>query len=126
MGLLVFFRPSRVYGLALVPSVYVDGKQIARLDNGRYFSLYVAPGKHVATSNMKKESPLDLDVKSGEALYLEMVIVSGTWKAGGRLVPAPAADAVQTLGKMKPLDKGYIVDKSVVFDTQPAPAPAKN
>ena len=40
LPLLVFYRPNRYYGNALAPSVYVDGNQIARLDNGRYFSLY--------------------------------------------------------------------------------------
>lgn len=119
MGLLVFFRPSRVYGLALSPSVYVDGRQIARLDNGRYCSLYVSPGSHITTSSMKKESALDLDVKASEAIYLEMVILQGTWKGEGRLIPAPLADATRELGKLKPLEKNRIVDTSVVFDTQP-------
>ena len=60
-GLIVFFRPQRFTGSALKPSVYIDGQQIARLENGRYFfSLRLSPGKHQITSSMK-QSALDLD-----------------------------------------------------------------
>jgi len=31
------YRPKKFVGSALKPSVYVDGKQVARLQNGRFF-----------------------------------------------------------------------------------------
>ena len=118
LALLVFYRPNRYYGNALAPSVYVDGNQIARLDNGRFFSLYVSPGNHEISSSTKKEPPLELDLKPGETTYLEMVIEAGTWRGGGRLVPAPATDASKALSKLNPLDKHRIVDNRVTFEIQ--------
>jgi len=105
--LIVFFRPRRFTGSALAPSVYVDGQQVARLDNGRYFSFRVPSGKHSISSSMK-ESPLDLDLKSGQAVYLEMVILVGTWRGGGRYIPAPTEDALPEIKKLKPLDANRV------------------
>lgn len=120
-ALLVFYRPKRYTGSALTPSVYLDRNQIARLDNGRYFSLYVEPGKHQISSSMK-ESPLELEVNSGQTVYLEMVILTGTWRGGGRLIPAPAEEATNAIARLKPLDKKWVLDAKVVFDVQQNPS----
>lgn len=113
--LIVFFRPQRFVGSALKPPVYVDGQQIARLENGRYFSLRMSPGKHQITSSMK-HSPLDLDLKPDEAVYLEMAIIPGTWRAGGRMIPAATSVALSTIAKLKPLNKAEILEQRVGFD----------
>jgi len=116
-GLIVFFRPKRFTGSGLTPSIYVDGSQIARLDNGRYFSLPVPAGKHTIESSMK-HSPLELTVRPGEAVYLEMIILAGNWRGGGRLVPDPPEDAKRSMEKLKPLDAKWILDKRVGFQRE--------
>jgi hypothetical protein len=111
-GLLVFHRPKRFVGSALTPSILVDGREVARLDNGRYFSLPIPPGKHQLTSTMK-HAPLEIEVKPGETVHLEMVILAGNWKGGGRLITTPQADALEAIKKLKPLDKKWMVDPKV-------------
>jgi hypothetical protein len=103
-GTVVIYRPSKYVGSALKPSVYVDGNQAARLENGRYISLQFAPGKHNFESSMKKTAPLEVDVKSNETVYLEMVILPGNWRGGGRLIPVGEDDAKTALLKLKPSD----------------------
>lgn len=122
-ALIVFFRPQRHTGSALKPSVYIDSQQIARLENGRYFSLRLSPGKYQISSSMK-QSPLDLDLKPGEAVYLEMVILVGTWRGGGRFVPAPVGDATSAIAKLKPLDKEWIFERKIGFEVQIEHEPA--
>ncbi len=114
-GLVVFFRPKRFTGKALTPSVYVDGKQVARLDNGRFFSMKLPAGGHEIQSSMK-HSILTIEVESGETIYLEMVILTGMWRGGGRLIPAPEEDARIRLRKLKPLGPKWIKDERVGFD----------
>jgi hypothetical protein len=111
---LVFYRPKRFMGSGLTPSIYVDGKQVARLDNGRYFSLKVVAGKHLVESSMKSHAGLEVDLKPADFAYLEMVILTGNWRGGGRLVPAPADDAKAALKKLKPLDDKWVIDKEHV------------
>lgn len=116
-ALIVFYRPKRFFGSGLTPSIYVDRKQTARLDNGRFFSIYLEAGHHSFESSMK-HAPLEIEIKPQETVYVEMVILAGNWRGGGRLIPAPAEDARATLKKLKPLDKQWVVDKEVVFDTE--------
>jgi hypothetical protein len=119
-AMLVIYRPKRYTGWELTPSVYVDGEQVARLDNGRYFVLTVKPGTHRVESSMKHD-PLELEVKTGEPQYLEMVILTGNWsgviltgnwRGGGRLIPT-GQSGQEAVKKLKPLDKKWIMSRQV-------------
>ena len=126
-GTVVVYRPGKFVGSALKPSIYVDGKQVARLANGRYVSLRLAPGKHSFESSMKKEAALDVDVKPNDTVYLEMVLLPGTWRGGGRLIPVGQEDGKNALLKLKPIDgmQAEIADTSPKR-SQSAPASADN
>jgi hypothetical protein len=88
----------------LKPSIYVDGQEVARLNNGSYFTLPIKPGKHNLASGAKHEASLDIDAKAGESNYVQMIIVTGTWRGAGRLVPVPADDGKTAISKLKPLE----------------------
>lgn len=102
---LIVFREKHFQGSALKPSIYVDGQEVARLKNGSYYSLPIKTGKHELASSAKHESALELDIKPGETNYVQMIVVAGTWRGAGRLVPVPAEDGKATIAKLKPLDK---------------------
>jgi len=127
-GTLIIYRPGKFVGSALKPSIYVDGNQAARLANGRYVTLQLAPGKHNLESSMKKTAPLEVEVKPNETVYLEMVILTGNWRGGGRLIPVGEDDAKTALLKLKPSDEKEIVAASAT-STAPSPqqeSPADN
>jgi hypothetical protein len=42
-----FYRYKQLTGFGVSPSVYCDEVQLARMENGRYFVVTLAPGKHV-------------------------------------------------------------------------------
>src|SRR5882762_3988130 len=48
---IVFFRESHFTGSALKPSIFLDGKEMDRLTNGRWFSVHAEPGKHQLQSS---------------------------------------------------------------------------
>ena len=127
-GTVVVYRPSKYTGSALKPSVYVDGTQAARLGNGRYISLQLAPGKHNFESSMKKAAPLEVNVKSNETVYLEMVILTGSWRGGGRLIPVGQEEAKNALFNLKPSDEkqAALEESSTLPSVQPAPPTADN
>jgi hypothetical protein len=118
-GTVIVYRPSKFTGSALKPSVYADGNQVARLENGRYISLQLAPGKHNLESSMKNAAPLEVDVKPNETVYLEMVILTGNWRGGGRLIPVGQDEAKTALLKLKPSDKP-VAETSIVPQQEPA------
>lgn len=127
-GTVVVYRPGKYVGSALKPSVYVDGNEVGRLKNGRYITLQLAPGKHDLESSMKKAAPLEVAVKPNETVYLEMVILTGNWRGGGRLIPVGEDEAKTALLKLKPSDEQSKV--AVADSTGPSqrqePTPADN
>jgi len=103
-----FYRPKRFMWSGLTPSIYVDGKQVLRLDNGRYYTLRLPAGKHTLDSSMKKHAPLEVELKAGESAYFEMVLLGGMWRGGGRLIPTPESNAKEAIAKLKPLDAKWV------------------
>lgn len=124
-GTVIVYRGGKFVGSALKPSIYVDGNQVARLANGRYVSLRLAPGKHQFDSSMKKEPPVEVEVKPNETLYLEMVILTGTWRGGGRLIPVAPEDGKNALLKLKPMD-AEVADTSTPPSEPPQTEPLAN
>ena len=99
---IIFFREGHMTGSALKPSVYVDGKEINRLANGRWFSVEVGPGKHNLDSSAKHEPATVIDLAPNETAYVEMVITMGTWRGGGRLITVDPGEAEAKVRKLKP------------------------
>ena len=99
---IVFFREGHLTGSALKPSIYVDGKEADRLANGRWFSVQAAPGKHELQSSAKNQPATVIETKAGETTYVQMVIVTGNWRGGGRLMQVDSADAQKVIAKLKP------------------------
>jgi hypothetical protein len=126
------YRYKQFVGSGLSPSVYCDDVQLARMENGRYFSVAVDPGKHLFRSN-DTQSGIELDVKAGQQYFIRLEIAAGMMKGHGRLIltaPEQARYELQS-NKLKPLDAGKVVDKDRVSTAEakldaetPAVAPA--
>ena len=76
-----------------------------RLSNGRWFLLKVEPGKHKLQSSAKNEPATIVEVAAGETAYVQMVILTGNWRGGGRLLTVDPKEAQQQVAKLKPLDE---------------------
>src|SRR5580700_2039681 len=79
------YRYKQFVGSALAPSVYCDETELARMENGRYFTVKLDPGKHSFRSN-DKQSGTELDLKAGQEYFLRVELVAGAMKGHGRLV----------------------------------------
>jgi Protein of unknown function (DUF2846) len=100
---IVFFREAHFTGSALKPSIYLDGKEMDRLTNGRWFSVHAEPGKHQLQSSAKNEPATVIETVAGGTTYVQMVILTGNWRGGGRLLQVDAGDAQKVIAKLKPL-----------------------
>jgi len=100
---IVFFREHHFNGSALKPSIFVDGKEIDRLTNGRWFSVHADPGKNQLQSSAKNEPATVIETVTGGTTYVQMVILTGNWRGGGRLLQVDAGEAQRVIAKLKPL-----------------------
>jgi hypothetical protein len=114
------YRYKQFVGSALAPSIYCDGAELARMENGRYFTAKLEPGTHTFTSN-DKQSGIDLDLKSGDEYFMRVEIATGFAKGHGRLVLVPREQGAYELksDKLKPLDADKVANKDVVFLDEP-------
>src|SRR5882724_6373869 len=100
---IVFFRAHHFTGSALKPSIYLAAKEMYRLTNGHWFSVHAEPGKHQLQSSAKNEPATVIETVAGETIYVQMVILTGNWRGGGRLLQVDAGDAKKVVAKLKPL-----------------------
>jgi hypothetical protein len=82
----------------------VDGKEVNRLPNGRWFSVHAEPGKHQLQSSAKNEPATVIETTAGETSYVQMVILTGNWRGGGRLLQVDTGEAQKVIAKLKPLE----------------------
>jgi len=116
---LYVYRHRRYEGAALRPSVYLDEKEVARMDNGRFFTVKLDPGKHSVRSN-DKASGVDLDVKVGADYYIRVDMQTGFWKGHGRLTFIMPEQGAYEVKQTKPLNDGDVRDRElVVAGSQP-------
>lgn len=111
-AVVIVYRPGKLMGKALEPSVYCDGKEVARMDNGRYFVLLLEPGEH--RIHMTQENKrVDLKLGAGEVAFVRVRIAMGMMKGRGEPSLADEGDAAKDLKKMEPLSGDKLKDNAL-------------
>lgn len=108
-----FYRIKQFAGSSLEPSVYCDDKELARMDNGRYFGVTLEPGKHTCRMG-DNQTGFEIDMKAGEEYYSRVTIETGFWKGHGRLTLMQKEQGAFEMKKVKPLDADKVKDRSLV------------
>ena len=108
-----FYRIKQFAGSALEPSVYCDEKELARMDNGRYFGVTLEPGKHTCRMG-DKQTGFEIDMKPGEEYYAKITIDTGFLKGRGRLTLIQKEQGAFELKKAKPLTVDKVKDRTLV------------
>ena len=119
------YRYKQFVGAALSPSVYCDDLQLARMENGRYFTTTVEPGKHILRSN-DEQSGIVLLAAAGQQYFIRVDIAAGFMKGHGRLQLMDGQQGMYELtsDKLKPLDESKVVAKDKVSVEVAHPQPA--
>jgi len=121
-AVVIIYRPGKMVGKALEPSVFCDGVEVARMDNGRYFVLLLEPGEHRIHMTQDNKR-VDLKLGAGEVAFVRIKIVMGMMKGRGEPSLADEEDAAKDLKKMEPLGADKYKDtKLAVADRAEAEA----
>lgn len=114
-AIVYIYRPSKMVGKALEPSVFVDDVELARMDNGRYFALKLKPGKHIIHMTDDKKG-YAIDMGPGQTYYFRIGVEMGMWKGHGKITLDEAPRAVEEIKKIKFIGKDKIKAADVVVD----------
>ena len=120
-GYVVIYRQRRYVGSALEPPVFVDGRMVAKADNGRYFTVALNPGTHQITSN-DRQSGIDVKLQAGQVRYVQVDIAPGAMKGHGKLILMSDEQGPFEAGKLKAVDAGKVKEPGMVLYELPAPA----
>jgi hypothetical protein len=112
-AVIYFYRIKQYAGSMLEPSVYCDDKELARMDNGRYFVASFESGKHTCHMG-DKQTGFELDLKPGEQYYAKVTIDVGLLKGHGRLSLLTKEQGAFELKKVKPLGRSKVKDRTLV------------
>jgi hypothetical protein len=98
------------------PSVFCDEHELARMQNGRYFSIHLDAGKHSFRST-DGQTVTDLNVKEGQTYYIRGEVVPVRLKPRGRLTLMSSEQGASEARTLKPTDSDKVIDSlHVVFD----------
>lgn len=103
------YRYKQFVGSALSPSVYCDENELARMDNGKFFVVKLAAGKHVFRSN-DKQAGIESDLKAGQDYYIRVELATGFMKGHGRLVSVAPDQGSYEIKNLKPLGADKVKD----------------
>jgi hypothetical protein len=108
------YRYKQFVGSALSPSVYCDENELARMDNGKFFVVKLAPGKHVFRSN-DKQAGIESDLKAGQDYYIRVELATGFMKGHGRLMSVAPDQGSYEIKNLKPLGAEKVKDGAHVI-----------
>ena len=114
-AIVYIYRPSKMVGKALEPSVFVDDAELARMDNGRYFSLKLKPGKHIIHMTDDKKG-YAIDMGPGQTYYFRIGLEMGMWKGKGKITLDDADRAIKEIKKIKFIGQDKIKAQDIVVD----------
>jgi hypothetical protein len=112
------YRPKKMVGGALEPSVYVDETELARMDNGRFFAIKVKPGKHIIRMTDDNKG-YAIDMGPGQKYFFRIGIEAGMWKGHGKITLDDAERAIAEIKKLKFLDQEKIKAPTMVVELSP-------
>jgi hypothetical protein len=112
------YRPSKMMGRALEPSVFVDDTELARMDNGRYFALKLKPGKHTIHMTDDKKG-YAIDMGPGQTYFFRIGIEMGMMKGHGKITLDEPERATAEIKKLKFIGKDKIKAADVVIELNP-------
>ena len=109
------YRARRFAGSALAPSIVVDGKQVARVGNGRRVAIKLSPGTHSVSSD-DKSSAVSIDAKAGQDYYIRVDEETGFWKGHGKLTLLMAEQGSAEYKMQKPVESDRKFAKEMIED----------
>ena len=95
--------------------IYLDNREIARIENGRFFVIRVEEGEHILRSN-DNQSGIQL---SSPQTFIRIDIGGGGIKSQGRVSLVVPEQALIELKKLKYSDAKDIKDKTLVLPDAP-------
>jgi hypothetical protein len=121
------YRLRNHQGMFGKPSVYIDEKELARIENGRFFVVHVDPGRHVIRS-LDKASTVTVEMQPGQIYFLRVAIEKTQFTFRFETILVSPEQGWSEIGQTEPNDSKYIQDSELAavgpLPSKPAATPS--
>lgn len=100
-GTIVFFRESKMMGMAISFKVREGQAELGKLSSGSYFVANLPAGAHEFTVHSEAKDVLNIEVDPGETYYIQGSISMGFLAGRPNLAPSDAATFNSLKAKLK-------------------------
>lgn len=104
---LTIYRPRRLMGFGLKPTVRMNGKDLVTVANGKVFRTRLAPGRYLFDVDGKR-SGAELDAKAGESYYFNVTLEQGVFAGNGALTLVAPQQGAFEAKPLEPVDKDNV------------------
>ena len=114
-GFIHVYRKSRFVASLATWNIGVDDKQVAKIGNGRHFTVKVPAGKHMVYSELGR-TPLAIDVQPNRQYYVEVELISEFFSAYVAVKLTPPTTGENDFTHTRPIEPERIYDHELVVD----------
>lgn len=106
-GTVYIYRYRLTVGTSVHPTVSCDTFEAAKIQNGRYYAMKTAPGRHNIT--MSGSPGITLDVESGKDYFVRIDYgPNASFGVGGTLILVPPDQGRADMLRLKALDAWFV------------------
>jgi hypothetical protein len=114
-GTVYVYRIGQYNGSFNKLTLFCDGKETARLQNGRYFVMKLQPGTHLL-SDKQAQYNIKIKIESGRTYYLQAGILMGVIGGHPRFTLTDPQSGAEDIKKVRLLNKENVRDRRVVVE----------
>ena len=107
------YRSTAIVSKEFRPSIFVDEKDVARLQSGRNVILALTPGTHIFRSTDKKDQ-ISVELKAGERYFVRVEVPAAAVKGHGKVTVVLPEQGMGEFEQTKPDDSTMLKDRSMI------------
>ncbi|MBX9783830.1 MAG: DUF2846 domain-containing protein [Chitinophagaceae bacterium] len=102
------FRDGQYFGALSNYSIWIDGKKVCKLSNGKYIQYAIAPGKHEIEAKvggvgiMKKQTSLEFETTAGKDNFIACTIKTSITRQRMEMIEVVESAGKKAMKDMKP------------------------
>jgi hypothetical protein len=102
-GTIVFYREPHAMTGDFKPTVYCDGEELARIENGTSFEVTATVGVHSCTAeSLQRPGAIEVNVVAGKSAYVHVILLQG-WTRHAALANTTEDEYDKQKSRLKPV-----------------------
>jgi hypothetical protein len=108
------YRANQFTAKLRSPAVYCNEAPLAKMQNGRYFTIKLLPGRYAFRSEDKGVG-IQINAEAGKEYFVRVEMALGSFKGTQQVAEVSKEQGESELRVLKPIDRDRVIDKERVL-----------